>query len=200
MLPEKLKDYHIILASKSPRRRHLLHEIGIDFESSDLHTVDETWPDGLDKFQIPVWLSELKSKAYPDELASRDILITADTIVWFDEQVIHKPADRSDALAILQRLQGQTHEVITGVTLRSSIQLTSFCAHSEVTFDELGKDELIYYIDRFKPYDKAGGYGIQEWIGYVGIKEIRGSYFNVMGLPVQALYRALDQFTDRMAD
>ncbi len=200
MLADKLQGYRIILASKSPRRKLLLSGLEINFETSDLHSVDETWPDGLDKFQIPVWLSELKSRAYPEDLTGKDILITADTIVWFEEEVIHKPVDREDALFILDRLQGNTHEVITGVTVRSRDLMTSFCSHSEVTFSSLCKSELEYYVDRFEPYDKAGGYGIQEWIGYVGIKEIHGSYFNVMGLPVQKLYNVLCTFVETLSE
>ncbi len=194
MLLDKINEYHIILASRSPRRKHLLEELGIHFETSDLHDVEEKWPDGLDKFQIPVWLSELKSDAWSGNLASRDILITADTIVWFEDRVIHKPSDRSEALEILDKLQGNSHEVITGVTLRNQSLRHSFCAHSEVRFGSLDHDEIAFYVDHYKPYDKAGAYGIQEWIGYAGIKEIHGSFYNVMGLPVEMLYRFLGEF------
>ncbi len=196
MLHDKLKEFRIILASKSPRRKQLLEGLGIEFETSDLHSVEETWPAGLDKFQIPVWLSGLKSGAYPHELSNNDILITADTIVWFEEEVIHKPSDRADALRILERLQDHTHEVITGITLRSKDRKVSFCSHSEVTFGPLNREETEFYVDHFHPYDKAGGYGIQDWIGYAGIKEIRGSFYNVMGLPAQMLYKVLGEFTD----
>jgi len=198
MLLDKLEGFRIILASKSPRRKQLLTELGIVFQTPDLPAIEETWPEGLDKFQIPVWLSVLKSDAYHGELSEKDILITADTIVWFRENVIHKPADRQDAISILNRLQGNTHEVLTGVTLRNSQTRHSFCAHSNVTFGPLEKDELDYYVDHYKPYDKAGGYGIQEWIGYVGIKEIHGSFYNVMGLPVEMLYHALGEFIDNL--
>ncbi len=198
MLLEKLKGFRIILASKSPRRKHLLTQLGLTFEISDLHDVDETWPAGLDKFQIPVWLAELKSDTYSEELSEKDILLTADTIVWFEEEVIHKPVDRADALNILGRLQGNSHEVITGVTVRSKDLKRSFCTHSEVRFDAISQEELEYYIDCFKPYDKAGGYGIQEWIGYIGIEEIHGSFYNVMGLPVNKLYHVLDEFADAL--
>ncbi len=194
MLTHKLKDYSIILASKSPRRHFLLKESGIDFRVSDLHEVDETFPQGLSKYEIPVFLSELKSDAYSLPLATHEILITADTIVYLDNRVINKPADRNEAIRILSGLSGKTHEVITGVTFRNSEKKHSFFAESEVSFSKLELEEIEYYIDNFKPFDKAGAYGIQEWIGYIGISSIKGSFHNVMGLPVQKLYRELDAF------
>ncbi len=194
MLSEILQDYSIILATKSPRRHFLMKEAGIDYLLSDLHEVDEDFPLRLNKFEIPVFLSELKSKAYSKSLKQNEILITADTIVWKDESVIGKPVDRSDALRILKSLSGNMHEVITGVTLRNFNRMHSFHSHTSVFFDQLSDEELSYYFDTFNPMDKAGAYGIQEWIGYIGIKEIKGSYFNVMGLPVQKLYRELERF------
>ena len=194
MLLNELEKFELILASKSPRRRYLLNELGIKFRISDLHAVDETYPSELNKTEIPVFLSELKSKTYSGDLKVNQILITADTIVWFENAVINKPRDPKDAISILNRLQGKMHEVITGVTLRSANKKHSFYSHSEVYFAPLTNEEIIYYVDKFNPLDKAGAYGIQEWIGYAGIKEIRGSYFNVMGLPVQKLYNEFKNF------
>jgi septum formation protein len=194
MLLKRLEKYEIILASQSPRRSYLLTELGIKFRVSDLHVVDETYPSGLNKAEIPVFLSELKSDTYTEDLTDNQILITADTIVWFGNNVINKPVDRLDAIKILNKLQGNMHEVVTGVTLKSSRKKHSFFSHSEVYFAPLSEEEIIYYVDKFNPVDKAGAYGIQEWIGYAGIKEIRGSYFNVMGLPVQKLYTELNNF------
>ena len=194
MLSEKLRNRHILLASKSPRRQYLLKEAGIPFELINDIEVDESYPSGLNKFEIPLFLAGKKSDAYFPMLSNKTILITADTIVWFDGAVINKPVDRNDALDILGKLSGNMHEVITGVTLRSIDAKKSFYSHSEVYFDHLSQEEISYYIDEYKPYDKAGGYGIQEWIGYIGIERINGSFFNVMGLPIHKLYRELEGF------
>lgn len=194
MLLEKLSDYRVILASRSPRRRHLLEGADIPFVTSDLHEIEENYPEGLDKFQIPLYLAELKSNAYSAELSEKDILITADTIVWINDYVINKPSDYSDAVKILRTLSGNMHEVITGVCIRRIRDYVSFYSHSRVYFRALSEAEIKYYIDRYKPYDKAGSYGIQEWIGYIGINEISGSFYNVMGLPIQQLYEELDKF------
>jgi len=194
MLADLLHNYSIILATKSPRRHFLMKEAGIEYTLSDLHEVDENFPSGLDKFEIPVYLSELKSNAYNKALHPNEILITADTIVWKDQKVIGKPINREDALNILTELSGNMHEVITGVSIRDYKRIHSFHSHTNVYFDKLSKEELEFYFDKYNPVDKAGAYGIQEWIGYIGIKEIKGSYFNVMGLPVQKLYRELETF------
>lgn len=194
LLLDKIKNYHIILASQSPRRHFLLKEAHIPYTTSSLHEVDEHYPDGLNKFQIPVYLAELKSKSFSGTLDNNSILITADTIVWINNHVINKPNDREDAIKILKTLSGNMHEVITGVCIRSADKSVSFHSHSKVYFRELSEEEIQYYIDNYKPYDKAGAYGIQEWIGYIGINEITGSFFNVMGLPVQQLYQELDNF------
>jgi len=194
MLLDDLRDYNIILASRSPRRQHLMKEAGFVFTLSNLHEVDENFPEGLNKFEIPVYLAELKSDAYSGELADKDILITADTIVWFREKVINKPKDKEDAVHILKALSGNMHEVITGACIRGKKRKLSFFSHSSVYFTHLTNHEISYYIDRYQPYDKAGAYGIQEWIGYIGIREIRGSFFNVMGLPIQQLYHQLGIF------
>ncbi len=194
MLLDELKDYNLILASKSPRRHHLLKEIGLSFSVSDLHEVDETFPEEMNKYEIPVFLAELKSNAFSAQLGKKDILITADTIVWFKNKVINKPAGRKEAIEFLEKLSGNMHEVLTGVCIRGPSKRVSFYSHSEVYFSNLSEEEIVYYIDTFKPFDKAGAYGIQEWIGYIGINEIRGSFFNVMGMPVQLLYHNLGEY------
>jgi septum formation protein len=194
MLIEKLKNYRIILASASPRRRFLLSEIGVDFDTTELHNTNEEFPDGLSKTEIPVFLAEEKSLAYNQTLQQNEILITADTIVWLKNEVINKPSDRSEAIKILKKLSGNMHEVVTGVCIRSHSLQKSFFSQSEVYFDELEENEIVYYVDHFKPYDKAGSYGIQEWIGYIGISRINGSFYNVMGLPIHMLYEELKKF------
>lgn len=194
----RINQYHLILGSSSPRRQYLLKEIGIQFETM-LREVDEKWPPHLHREEIPVYLSELKAGAFPEtEFANNTILITADTIVLLDGAVVGKPTDRSDAINILQKLSGNRHEVITGVTLRTATKTHSFSVESEVWFRKFDLDEIEWYIDTFKPYDKAGAYGIQEWIGYVGIERINGSFFNVMGLPTQRLYVELLHLIDTM--
>lgn len=197
MLHDKLKPYRLILASASPRRKMLLEGLGLKFDVDASGNVDESFPEGLGKFEIPVLLAEKKSTAWGNPGAD-EILITADTIVWLDNQAINKPVDREDAIRILSLLSGNMHEVITGVTIRSDKHYRSFYSHSEVYFNRLKTEEIEWYVDQYAPYDKAGAYGIQEWIGYIGIAEIRGSYFNVMGLPVQTLYRELEKFIDKM--
>lgn len=194
MLSDKLKEYNIILASNSPRRKFLLSQIGIKYSVPDMPVINEHYPAGLGKIDIPIYLAELKSNSYRKDLGEKDILLTADTIVWLEDSVINKPENREDAIDILQRLSGKTHEVITGVCLRSKEKKHSFSVETEVSFSHLEKEEIIFYVDNFKPYDKAGAYGIQEWIGYIGIQSIRGSYFNVMGLPVQKVYSELKDF------
>ncbi len=194
MLAEKLKNYKIILASKSLRRQQLLDATGISFQLVNDRQTDETIPCNLNKFEIPIYLSEKKSDIYTDLLTEKTILITADTIVWFEGEVLGKPVDRSEAVSFLKRLSGQKHEVITGVTIRSAKIKKSFYSHSEVIFAKLKEEEIFFYVDNYKPYDKAGSYGIQEWIGYVGVEEVHGSFFNIMGLPVHKLYRELEAF------
>jgi septum formation protein len=193
MLKEKLKKVTLVLASASPRRMKLMQEAGIPFKLGTPSDIEEKFPEGLDKFQIPVYLAELKSTAY-GEIPDNEILITADTIVWLNNHVINKPKDPNDAFEILSSLSGNMHEVITGVCLRRNSKTRTFFSHSEVYFAKLKPEEIIHYIETCKPFDKAGGYGIQEWIGYIGIEKINGSYFNVMGLPVQKLYRELESF------
>jgi septum formation protein len=195
MLRSKLHNYNIILASQSPRRKGLLSEIGIIYSTAVDHNLDESYPDGLDKFQIPVHLSEKKSSVY-GQLSGNDLLITADTIVWMEGEVIGKPAGADEAVTMLRKLSGRMHEVITGVTLRTKDKMQSFHSLTEVFFADLSEEEIDHYVKKYKPYDKAGAYGIQEWIGYVGVERINGSYQNVMGLPVQKLYRVLEDFIE----
>ncbi|HNS18457.1 MAG TPA: Maf family nucleotide pyrophosphatase [Bacteroidales bacterium] len=188
---DNLKKYHIILASRSPRRRHLLKELGISFEPADLET-DESYPDDLQREEIALHLATSKASAFPaSDLKENTLLITADTIVCLDHHIIGKPADRNEAIRLLKRLSGKKHEVITGVCLRTSSFTRSFFCETDVYFRELSEEEITYYVDHYLPLDKAGAYGAQEWIGYVGITRINGSYFNVMGLPVHQLYEEL---------
>jgi septum formation protein len=190
---ESLKKFNIILASKSPRRQQLLKDLGLEF-TVEVTDADESYPDGLSMQEIPVFLAELKASEFSRELGDSDLLITADTIVWLDGEVLGKPADKNDAIHMLRKLSNNEHQVVTGVCLKSKNKQKSFYAVSNVAFKELSDDEINYYIDHYQPYDKAGAYGIQEWIGYIGITHIEGSFFNVMGLPIQKLYTELLKF------
>lgn len=194
LLHDKLKDYRLILASQSPRRRQLLGDAGIKFELAPRFECDEVYPAELPAVEVAEYLSRLKSEAYPEPLGERDILLTADTVVVAGGEVLGKPADREDAIAIIKKLSGRKHEVVTGVTLRSADRIKSFSSRSEVYFRCLSQEEIEYYVDIYSPMDKAGAYGIQEWIGYVGIEGIEGSFYNVMGLPIQKVYCELDGF------
>lgn len=188
MINAKLQDYRVILASQSPRRKELLTGLGIDFEVMPL-SVDEFYPNNLKGEDIALYLSELKAKAFVfDNEYQNVLLITADTIVWLDGEVLPKPKDYNDAVRILTKLSGRVHKVITGITLRTKEKMHSFHSTTKVWFKELTKEEIDHYINNYKPFDKAGAYGIQEWIGYIGIEKIEGSYFNVVGLPVQRVY------------
>ncbi len=188
-----LPKYNYILASKSPRRQELIHDLGIDFRV-EIRDVEENFPAELYREEIPVFLAELKAKPFLGTLAVNDLLITADTIVWLDGEVFGKPSDREDAFRILKKLSGKEHQVISGVCLTGMEKQKSFFSISNVSFRELSDKEIYFYIDEFKPYDKAGAYGIQEWIGYIGITHIEGSFYNVMGLPVQQLYSEIIRF------
>ncbi|PLW92453.1 MAG: septum formation protein Maf [Marinilabiliales bacterium] len=194
ILNEKIKDFRVVLASASPRRHALLHGMGIDFDIAPVHA-EEIYPKALQAAEVPEYLSRLKSEAYPlDKLEENDILVTADTIVWKDGRVIEKPVDEEDAVKILNNLSGNMHEVFTAVTLKSLQKQHTFSVRSAVWFRELSDEEIDYYIDTHQPFDKAGSYGVQEWIGYIAIERIEGSYFNVMGLPTQQLYKELCAF------
>jgi septum formation protein len=189
-----IKNYRIILASKSPRRQYLLKELGIDFEIITDTETDESYPPELTKEEIPVYLAEKKAKHALVPIPDKTLLITADTIVWLNGKVINKPAGYSEAVKMLEELSGEVHEVLTGVCLATNKKKNSFYTSTLVYFASLSTDEIKYYVEQYQPYDKAGAYGIQEWIGYIGIERIEGSYFNVMGLPVQELYREMIKF------
>ena len=189
-----LNKYDILLASNSPRRRELLGGLGINYQVTSLPDVDESYPDTLQGEEIPLFISKLKSKAYHFKMKENTLLITADTIVWLDGKVYGKPQDEDDAKRMLKALSGKTHQVITGVTICSQQKEISFTVTSEVSFAELSDDEIGYYVSHYHPLDKAGAYGIQECIGYIGVNGLHGSYFNVMGLPVQRLYQELKRF------
>ncbi|MBR3759080.1 MAG: septum formation protein Maf [Bacteroidaceae bacterium] len=184
-------NYHIILASNSPRRKELLGGLGLDYEVRTLPGIDESYPDTLQGEDIPVYISSKKASAYLDSLKNNELLITADTIVWLDGRVLGKPSDEEEACQMLRDLSGKTHQVITGVTLATTAFQKSFASVSQVTFASLTEEEIRYYVNHYHPMDKAGSYGVQEWIGFIGVERIEGSYFNVMGLPVQRLYREL---------
>ena len=185
--------WNVILASKSPRRQNLIKELGIDFEIRTKE-VEEIYPEELEREHVALFLSELKANAFADEIKEKDLVITSDTIVCLGDRIIGKPKGREDAFHMLSDLSGNKHEVITAVTLTSSEKQESFHVVTEVYFKVLTNHEIDYYINKYEPYDKAGSYGIQEWLGYIGIEKINGSYFNVMGLPVKELYEALDNF------
>lgn len=192
---DHLQDYRIFLASRSPRRQSLLNQAGIPFEIWLKEEVAEEYPPDLSPSEVAIFLARLKADAYRNELNPRDILITADTLVVLGSAILGKPTGREDAVSMLRELSGKPHEVITGVCLISSMKESAFTASTTVWFDHLEQFEIEEYIDEFQPYDKAGSYGIQEWIGYMGIHWIEGSYFNVMGLPIQLLYKELQNFT-----
>lgn len=185
--------YNYILASKSPRRSQLLKSLGIDFVVKTKE-VEEIYPENLTKEQIPVFLSELKAKAFITDLQENDFVITADTIVWLKQKVLGKPKDKAEAIQMLQQLSGNEHQVISGVCLSTKKKSKSFYSISNVQFKTLTISEIDYYVEQFKPYDKAGAYGIQEWIGSIGITHIEGSFYNVMGLPIQKLYEEIQKF------
>ena len=188
-----LSKYHIILASQSPRRQELLSGLNIPFDVQNIN-VEENYPAQLVGVDIPMYLAEKKAKAFAKKMAENTLLITADTIVWHEGAVFNKPKDKADAARMLKALSGKTHEVITGVCISTLTKQKTFHVISEVRFARLTKDEIDYYLDNYKPYDKAGAYGVQEWIGFIGVEHIEGSYFNVMGLPIQRLYTELKRW------
>jgi len=189
-----VNNYHIILASNSPRRRELLGGLDIDFEVKVLPDIEENYPDHLETPEIPVYIATEKAAAYKDMMAENDLIITADTVVVLGDEVLGKPVNLDDARRMLRELSGQTHQVITGVCLMTRERQRSFAVTTDVTFKELTDAEINYYVEKYQPLDKAGAYGIQEWIGYIGVTGLEGSYFNVMGLPVQRIYNELLQF------
>ncbi len=193
LMLDNLNKYKIILASASPRRRELLAGLDIPFEVRPLPGVDESFPSSLQGGDIPLYISKKKAEAYRSQMAADELVITADTIVWLDGKPLGKPADAADARRMLEFMSGKSHSVFTGVTIITKDVMRSFVACSQVTFAQLTTEEIDYYIEKYRPMDKAGSYGVQEWIGYIGISGIDGSYFNVMGLPVQRLYNELKQ-------
>lgn len=185
--------YQIILGSASPRRQELLKSLRFEFLIKPTHA-DETFPAVLKAQEIPIYLAEKKADAYPDELKETEILITSDTIVWCDGKVLNKPVNFVEGKKMLETLSGKMHEVYTAVCLKSGNKQTTFYDVSKVYFKKLKTEEIEYYLTNFSPYDKAGGYGVQDWIGYIGIDKIDGSFYNVMGLPVKELYEELIKF------
>ena len=188
---DNLKKYKVILASNSPRRKELLAGLGVDYEVRTLPDVDESYHDTLQGADIPLYIAKEKADAYRNMLQPGELMITADTIVWLDGRVLGKPKDREDALCMLRDMSGRTHEVFTGVCITTTEWQRSFAAQTEVRFAELSEEEITYYVDKFQPMDKACAYGVQEWIGFIGVENISGSYYNIMGLPVQRLYKEL---------
>ncbi len=197
MLFDDLRAWNIILASSSPRRKELLENLGLNFKQVN-YSFTESFPDGLSNQETAAFLAGQKADYAEGKLKSNDIVITADTIVCYQDIILGKPADRDEAVKMLNKLSGKRHSVITGVCILNTSFRSCFTSSTEVVFSDLDRDEIEYYTDKYKPYDKAGAYGIQEWIGYIGVKEIRGSYFNVMGLPVQRLYKELKYFVKEL--
>ena len=190
---DNLSKYHLILASNSPRRKQLLASLGVSFEQQVLPDLDEAYPPHLRAGDIAEYIARAKAQAYLPTLQANDLLLTADTIVYNEGKVYGKPQNREEACAMLAELSGKTHHVYTGVCLATTQWQRSFATDTKVSFATLSQDEIAYYVDTFQPYDKAGAYGIQEWIGYVAVENIEGSYFNVMGLPIQRIYQELKQ-------
>ena len=193
LLQDRLKDYHLILASASPRRRELLAACDLEFTLAEKFECEECYPADLEAEKVAEYLSQLKSNAYPHALGEKDILLTADTVVILGDKILGKPHSEEEAVEMISSLSGATHKVVTGVTLRTAKQTISFSAESLVSFRTLDAEEVRYYVEKYRPLDKAGAYGIQEWIGYIGIEGIEGSFYNVMGLPVQRLYATLKE-------
>ena len=197
MIIDKLNNYRIILASRSPRRQQLLAELGLKFDIV-IREYSESYPKGLNGDAIARYIAHRKAVTFSGELSDNEIVITADTIVWCNDKVLGKPFNYEEAASILKEISGNTHEVITGVSLFSNFNEKTFTTSTRVTFDTLSPEEINYYINKFKPYDKAGAYGIQEWIGLIACSDIEGSYFNVVGLPVQKLYKELQSFVPEL--
>jgi septum formation protein len=197
MLNEKLKNHHIILASGSPRRQAFFKSLGLDFEIR-LKPVAEDYPPRLKHFEISDYLAQLKALPFKKELKDNDILITSDTVVWYNNQALGKPKNEEDAFKILKSLSNATHEVITSVCFTTKTFEKTLNAVTKVSFKNLTDEEILYYINTYKPFDKAGAYGIQEWIGNIGVTKIEGSYFNVMGLPTHIVYKTLNDIVNEL--
>ena len=185
-----IKNYKLILASASPRRQQLMKDAGFTFEVR-LKNVEEKYPQELHWENVPEYLSKVKASAFREELKADEVLITADTVVCIHDRILGKPADRKQAISMLQELSGNCHLVVTGVSVTTRTEQLSFSSRTDVFFKRLSNEEIEFYVDTYKPFDKAGAYGIQEWIGYIGIERIEGSFYNVMGLPIQKLYETL---------
>lgn len=188
---DNLKKYHIILASNSPRRHELMKGLGVDFEVKTLRNIDESFPDDLRANDVAQFIAERKADAYASIVHDNDLIITADTVVVLEDKILGKPHSRDEAIQMLRALSGKTHHVVTGVCLLTVNDRKVFKSITNVQFAQLSEDEITYYVDTYSPYDKAGAYGVQEWIGYIGVENIEGSYYNVMGLPIQKLYKEL---------
>lgn len=193
---EKLNKFDIILASRSPRRQQLLEGTGIKFRTLNHEDMEEVYPAALKREEIPVYLAKAKARHYESQMYENSVLITADTIVWLENKVIGKPADSDDAVRMLRELSGNMHEVFTGVCIKTLTNESLFHASTKVYFRHLSLDEISFYVNAYKPFDKAGSYGVQEWIGYVAVERIEGSFYNVMGLPVKQLYCELIKILD----
>ena len=192
---QKISDrYRVILASGSPRRKELLSGIDIKYDVLTLPDIDEAYPSDMPPEKVPVFLARKKASAYDETLHENTLLITADTVVVLNDRIFGKPSDAKDAKRMLQQLSGQTHRVITGVCLTTQQKQRCFSDETVVTFGKLSEQEIAYYVKKYNPLDKAGAYGVQEWIGYIAVEKIDGSYFNVMGLPVFKVYRELQKF------
>lgn len=189
-----LEKYRIVLGSNSPRRKELLAGLDLQFEVETIPGIDESYPDTLTSEAIPLYIARKKAEAYLDKMSDNELLITADTIVATYDRILGKPANQEEAIEMLRYLSDHVHEVITGVCLTTKDKTVSFSVASAVCFGRLEEEDIIYYVDKYRPFDKAGSYGIQEWIGYIGVEAINGSFYNVMGLPVQRLYQELKKF------
>lgn len=193
LLTEKLKNYNVVLVSASPRRRELLKGLEFDFSCKSVD-IDESYPPNLEGAQIPLYIADKKADAFLPMMGDKDLVITADTVVIAEDLVLGKPHDINEAKKMLEMLSGKTHKVITGICLMTKNKRRSFHSMSEVTFTELSDEEINHYLNIYKPFDKAGAYGVQEWIGFIGIEKLVGSFYNVMGLPVHRLYREMNAF------
>jgi len=191
---QNLKKYNILLASKSPRRRELLSGLFIPYQCINISGIEETYPNDMKAEEVPMYLANLKADAYLDNMNDNDMIITADTLVILNGEIMGKPHSAKEAVQMLMHLSGKTHHVVTGVCINTKYKRVCFSDTSYVTFDTISEDEAKYYVGKFSPLDKAGAYGVQEWIGYVAVKDIQGSFYNVMGLPTHKLFRELAAF------
>jgi septum formation protein len=186
--------YKLVLASNSPRRKELLKGLDIDFEVRLIEGIDESYPADVQIKDVPMYIAQKKAQAYLNTIQPDDLIITADTVVILDNEILEKPANKEEGIRMLKKISGKTHKVVTAVVMTTKDKQKSFSVESKVDFSELTDQEIIYYVNKYKPFDKAGAYGIQEWIGYIGVRAIEGSFYNVMGLPVQRLYKELNDF------